>query len=76
MNDSQHCPACGAPNQCSLADPKRATQACWCYGVSIDPAVLQSLPEALRDKACLCPRCAAVLDQLPDQGAAGADENR
>ncbi|MFP3499742.1 helicase, partial [Pseudomonas sp. SIMBA_059] len=25
MNDSQHCPACGALNQCSLADPHRAT---------------------------------------------------
>ncbi|WP_449431397.1 cysteine-rich CWC family protein [Pseudomonas putida] len=65
MNDSQHCPACGALNQCSLADPGKATQACWCYSVSIEPAVLQALPEHLRDKACLCPRCAEVEAQLP-----------
>ncbi|MFG0411709.1 cysteine-rich CWC family protein [Pseudomonas sp. FYR_11] len=64
MTDQQHCPACGALNHCSLADPRRATQACWCHGVTIDPSVLQALPAALRDKACLCPRCAAVEDQL------------
>jgi hypothetical protein len=64
MNDTQHCPACGALNQCSLADPRSATLACWCYSVNIDPAVLQALPAELRNKACLCPRCAAVQDQL------------
>ena len=64
MNESQHCPACGALNHCSLADPRRATVACWCYSVSIDPAVLLALPAELRDTACLCPRCAAVEDQL------------
>ena len=64
MNDTRHCPACGASNQCSLADPRSATQACWCYSVTIDPAVLKALPAELRDKACLCPRCAAVEAQL------------
>jgi len=72
MIDQQHCPACGALNQCALADPRSATQACWCYAVTIAPAVLQALPVELRDKACLCPRCAQVLDQLQqtssDQG--------
>lgn len=65
MNDNQHCPACGALNQCSLADPRSATQACWCYSAHIDPAVIQALPAELRGKACLCPRCAAVEAQLP-----------
>ncbi|MFJ4432063.1 cysteine-rich CWC family protein [Pseudomonas sp. NPDC089395] len=72
MIDQQQCPACGALNQCALADPRSATQACWCYAVTIAPAVLQALPVELRDKACLCPRCAQVLDQLQqtpsDQG--------
>lgn len=72
MNDVSLCPACGATNACSLADPRTATQPCWCYGVSIDPSVLAALPAALRDKACLCPRCAQVLDQLPPQGPACA----
>ncbi|MDD2057715.1 cysteine-rich CWC family protein [Pseudomonas sp. GD03860] len=64
MSDTQHCPACGASNRCSLADPRTAAKACWCYGVSIDPKVLEALPAELRDKACLCPACAQVLEQL------------
>ena len=31
---------------------------------SIDPAVLEALPPELRNKACLCPRCAQVDEQL------------
>ncbi|BBR52607.1 MULTISPECIES: cysteine-rich CWC family protein [Pseudomonas] len=64
MNDKQRCPACGALNQCSLADPRLATQPCWCFTVTIDPAALRALPDELRNKACLCPRCAEVDDQL------------
>lgn len=59
-----HCPACGARNDCSLADPRTADRECWCYGVTIDPAVLGALPAALRNQACLCPRCAQVEAQL------------
>ena len=64
MTDPQRCPACGAANQCGLADPRNATQGCWCFNVSIDPAILEALPAELRDKACLCPHCAAVDEQL------------
>ncbi|WP_248917158.1 cysteine-rich CWC family protein [Pseudomonas entomophila] len=64
MTDPQRCPACGAANRCGLADPRSATQGCWCFNVSIDPAILEALPAALRDTACLCPRCAAVDEQL------------
>ncbi|PPS60489.1 cysteine-rich CWC family protein [Pseudomonas sp. BRM28] len=60
MHDTRLCPACGASNQCSLADPRSATQACWCYSVQIDPRVLEALPAHLRNSACLCPRCAQV----------------
>jgi Cysteine-rich CWC len=56
------CPACGARNSCTLADPRTATQPCWCFSVSIDPAVLQALPPEVRDQACLCPRCALAAD--------------
>ncbi|KFE57196.1 cysteine-rich CWC family protein [Pseudomonas syringae] len=58
------CPACGASNDCAQADPKTADQACWCFSVSIDPAIIQALPDELRNKACLCPRCAGVNDAL------------
>ena len=58
------CPACGARNDFTLADPRTADRACWCYSVTIDPKVLEALPMALRNKACLCPRCAQVDAQL------------
>ena len=64
MTDPQRCPACGGRNDCTLADPRRATEACWCYGVTIDPAVLAALPAEQRNSRCLCPRCAQVLAQL------------
>jgi len=64
MNDAQHCPACGALNDCTLADPRTVAEACWCYGVVLAPAVLEALPEELRNTACLCPRCAQVDAQL------------
>jgi hypothetical protein len=54
------CPACGFSNRCTLADPRTADKPCWCFSVEIDPAVIASLPEELRNKACLCPKCASV----------------
>ncbi|MGY2197851.1 cysteine-rich CWC family protein [Pseudomonas gingeri] len=64
MNDPGLCPACGARNDCALADPRTVDRPCWCYSVSIDPAVLEALPAELRNAACLCPRCARVDEQL------------
>jgi hypothetical protein len=61
------CPACGASNACTLANPRKADQACWCFSVSIDPALIQALPAHLRNTACLCPRCAAAGDLLVEQ---------
>ncbi len=63
------CPACGARNDCTLADPRTADQPCWCYSVTIDPAVLEALPDELRNKACLCPRCAQADEQLRNRNA-------
>lgn len=64
MHDPRRCPACGANNQCALADPRTADRACWCYSVEIDRAVLEALPDALRNAACLCPSCARIDEQL------------
>ncbi|MCU1721183.1 MULTISPECIES: cysteine-rich CWC family protein [unclassified Pseudomonas] len=64
MADPDRCPACGALNQCSLADPRTADRACWCYSVQIDPALIEALPAELRNVACLCPSCAQVDAQL------------
>ncbi|MFP3517272.1 cysteine-rich CWC family protein [Pseudomonas sp. SIMBA_077] len=65
MTSSDRCPACGARNDCSMASAKTEHLPCWCYSVSIAPEVLQALPLQLRNSACLCPRCADVLSQLP-----------
>ena len=54
MNEPELCPACGARNDCTLADPRRAGQACWCYSVDIDPAIIEALAPELRNQACLC----------------------
>jgi hypothetical protein len=59
-NTPQICPVCGCSNSCTLADPRTAAQPCWCFSVSINPARLAELPIELRDKACLCPRCAGI----------------
>ncbi|MCD9569210.1 cysteine-rich CWC family protein [Pseudomonas protegens] len=64
MNEPELCPACGARNDCTLADPRRAGQACWCYSVDIAPAIIEALAPELRNQACLCPRCAGVDAQL------------
>ena len=60
--DLNICPACGLSNRCTLADPRTADKPCWCFSVDIDPAVLTALPDELRNKACLCPRCAGVAE--------------
>ncbi|MBX9913520.1 MAG: cysteine-rich CWC family protein [Pseudomonadaceae bacterium] len=52
------CPRCGQSNQCTLANPQTAAQVCWCFNISIDPALLAALPAAQRNVACLCPACA------------------
>lgn len=63
------CPVCGFSNRCTLADPRTAANPCWCFSAQIDPAVLASLPEALRNTACLCPRCAGVSQAEPADNA-------
>ena len=65
MTTPDICPACGARNDCSMANPEAQGQPCWCYGVSIDPEVIRALPLEQRDLTCLCPRCAQVQSQLP-----------
>ncbi|MFK3970217.1 cysteine-rich CWC family protein [Pseudomonas sp. NPDC087358] len=58
------CPACGQNNRCTLADPRTVDQPCWCFSETIDPAVLAALPPELRDRACLCPRCAGLVENV------------
>ncbi|WP_122439895.1 cysteine-rich CWC family protein [Pseudomonas viridiflava] len=61
------CPVCGFSNSCTLADPRTASQPCWCFSETIDPARLEALPDDVRNTACLCPRCAGVEQAALDQ---------
>jgi hypothetical protein len=67
--DPNRCPACGSSNRCTLADPRTAGQACWCFSVVIDPAIIEALPQEVRDQACLCPRCAEIEQAGADKSA-------
>lgn len=49
------CPLCGEPNACGLL---AGQQQCWCQDVQIAPAVLEEIPEAQRNRQCLCRACA------------------
>lgn len=54
------CPLCGGPNECAVAQSGRCDAPCWCADIAIDPKALAAIPEAERNMACLCPRCAAT----------------
>lgn len=51
------CPVCGASNSCAAA--AGSSEPCWCMAVEISQQALERIPEAARNIACLCPRCAA-----------------
>ncbi|KPC49161.1 cysteine-rich CWC family protein [Amantichitinum ursilacus] len=53
------CPLCGGSNQCAMA-AQQAASGCWCMQADIAPAALAAIPSAALDRACLCPRCAAM----------------
>jgi hypothetical protein len=49
------CPLCGGPNGCGLA---AGDTTCWCFTASIQPAVLERIPDADRNRSCICATCA------------------
>jgi len=52
------CPLCGAPNECAPARSGTHDTPCWCWNITIDPAILAKIPPEARNEACLCRRCA------------------
>ena len=61
------CPLCGGANQCAPAREGRLDVECWCTKATISPQALARVPPHRVDKACLCPRCAAAVDDTaPD----------
>lgn len=57
---NHHCPLCGEFNACAAATSGDFATHCWCTGVTIDPKVLAQVPEAQRNQACMCKRCATI----------------
>ena len=55
--DPSKCPLCGRPNECRLASPGAPKIPCWCVEVEIPKALLARVPEALRNRACICRSC-------------------
>lgn len=52
------CPLCGAPNDCAPAQSGSFDTPCWCASVTVSGCALAAVPEPLRNRACLCRRCA------------------
>lgn len=57
--DPSRCPLCGQPNRCTQGSPATRDQPCWCFQATLSAEALERVPAEARDRACLCPRCAA-----------------
>lgn len=55
--DPSRCPVCGESNACGMLQGKSK---CWCMSVEIPQAALDRIPEAAKNVACICSRCAAA----------------
>ena len=53
--DPARCPLCSRPNRCAIVTG-RAT--CWCFATPVPAAVLERVPLAARERACVCEACA------------------
>lgn len=59
--DPARCPLCGQANACAMEAAEASgmpAAACWCVGASFPPKLLVRVPQALRDRACVCCNCA------------------
>lgn len=59
--DPAVCPLCGQPNRCAN-EVARATGVpqppCWCTQVDFSAGLLERVPAAAKDRACICTACA------------------
>ncbi|PUE40592.1 cysteine-rich CWC family protein [Limnohabitans sp. Bal53] len=65
--DPCRCPLCGMPNACAMAcGDQVATGPCWCTRVQFSADLLAQVPEAARNRSCICQRCATPEPALKD----------
>ena len=55
--DPSLCPLCGRPNACQLCSTAASKGPCWCFEVEMPAELLARVPEALRNRACVCKEC-------------------
>jgi len=55
--DPCRCPVCGSANACAMAASPPSAEPCWCTRVQLSQQLLQKVPLAARDKACICQAC-------------------
>ncbi|MGQ5522725.1 cysteine-rich CWC family protein [Chitinimonas sp. PSY-7] len=58
-----HCPLCGGPNSCALAQTGDMAASCWCREIKFAPATLARIATELQEQACICPRCATSMNE-------------
>ena len=69
--DPTRSPLCGQDNRCAMEIERETGEAqppCWCVSASFPPGLLDTLPEAARGQACLCPGCVAAAAQKAGGG--------
>jgi hypothetical protein len=52
-----NCPICGKPNECGIKAVQEEAADCWCFREKFPEALLGQVPEAQRNKACICKSC-------------------
>jgi hypothetical protein len=57
------CPLCHQPNHCQLCNPASYKGPCWCFSVEVPPALLEQVPPALKNRACICRACITAFNQ-------------
>ena len=62
--DPCRCPLCGQPNACAMTmtmttPGQAASGPCWCTLVQFSADLLKQVPEAARNKVCICTACVA-----------------
>ena len=66
--DPCRCPLGGQPNACAMTTPNTgaaASSPCWCTLVQFSADLLKQVPEAVRNKACICAACVAKSEDTP-----------
>lgn len=55
--DPARCPLCGQPNQCPRVADHTYKGPCWCAEERISAELLSLVPDAMKNRACLCREC-------------------